>query len=565
MADNDTDSKMRLTIGMIVVALVVLMGVVALVSSRPAPQQTTEDARDDKDEKAAKADDVLDSAWSGLQPDRFRVTSDRGAIVATLNEWLVLSGNAEEQRLSESDRRSLSGLLSPEELSAIEQPRFTKRDADHIGACLIELGISEQVVEGLQSDLERAVRLFDYVCRNMTVVDPAEHVPCTRFQRMLFGRGNAADRAQLFANVARQLHIDTVIIRPSSKEQSATDSASSNDDYWLVGVLLEDEVYLFDAHLGWPVPAPTDDGSSVIVHNPATLADAINDDSVLRQLDISDEQRYPLSAADLRDPQIELIGNTSLWSPIMKRLQRSLSGDRSVVVYDGLQDDADTPGLRNRVAAYAGTQWDPEKTTIWTYPADQLSAMNPEAPEYQELGRRLRRFNVPLERVKVDVEQMTVVFGDPQKAQLKNRISQLLGDYEKAVTVYLTIRFDADLPVQFKIAPRIRSMHQEAIDDSLFWIGICQYELQDYAAAAETFRNYSKLQRTQSIRGAWGETAAEMLAFCLAQEGRLTEATLRLTTLDDDLPRHRGARLRMKRWRAMLQEDTADSDSETGE
>lgn len=561
MAENETDSKMRVTM-IVVVALVVLIGVVAIVSSRPASQQTAVDA-DEEDKTAAKREDVLDSAWSMLQPERFRVTSDRGAIVAALNEWLSLADETPGDDLSEADRRHLARLLTPEDLGVVEQERFTAIDADHIGTCLIERAISEHATEGVDGNLERAVALFDYVCRNLVLEDPAQHLPSTRFQRMLLGRGIAADRAQLFANVLRQLQIDCVIVRPTADGQAAPDAK----DYWLLGVLLDDEVYLFDPHLGMPVPSPQDEGSSITVQLPATLAQAINDESVLRQLDLSDDDRYPLSAADLRKPQIELMGNPSLWSPIMKRLQRYLSGDRSVVVYDGLLDEEGVQGLQTRVAAFAGTQWDPEKTAVWPYPSEQLAAMTrTDSPEYEALGRKMRRFNVPLERLRVDVDNLTVVFGESQRAQLKNRISQLLGEEQQAITVYLAIRVDGELPPQFKIDDTTREMHTTAVDDASFWIGLCQYELGEYRAAAETFRNYIKLYGGQSVLGAWVDAAQQMLAICLAREGRVTEATLHLTALDDELPRHRGARLLLKRWRDMLQpSEEADSDSNSGE
>jgi len=543
--------------------LVVIVGAVALLSSGPVEEQAQKSpqALEDEEEKAAQlADELLDNAWSMLQTDRFLLTSDLPPIAALLNEWLTLRGGIDAgTELSTADRKTLERLLPAEELSFVEQPRFTPRDADHIGACLIEKAVAEQVTAGVEGDLEQVLALFNYACRNIALLDPESHIVSGRFQTLLLGRGAAEDRAHLFANLLRQLQIDSMILRPAASESGD----EPNEAHWLIGVLLNEEVYLFDPHLGWPVPSLEDDPNSVTAMLPATLADAMNDDAVLRQLDLSQEHRHPLSSATLRDPRVLLIGSSSCWSPIMKKLQMSLTGDRAVVVYDGLLDDGQVAGLLTRVARFAGTQWNPEDTSLWAYPAQQAgAATDTESADAKESARRMQRFEIPLERL-VDLQQLTVQFGPPQHSLWKSRVTQLLGDYVSATTVFQAIRIDGDLPVQFKVNEDIRRMHAEGIDDATYWVGLCQYELGEFRSARETLRNYLSVR--VSVGGAWVDNARELFAICLAREGRLAEATLHMTELDDDLPRHRGPRLLLSRWRNMLETEETDAETEQGE
>ena len=95
----------------------------------------------DSAEKAEKRNaDLLDNAWSMLQPEALRVSSNRGAIVAVLNEWLTNTEELTKQRtqLSADAAELLKQLLPAPQFEAVTRQRFSPRDADHIGTCIVE-------------------------------------------------------------------------------------------------------------------------------------------------------------------------------------------------------------------------------------------------------------------------------------------------------------------------------------------------------------------------------------------------------------------------------------------
>ena len=57
-------------------------------------------------------------------------------------------------------------------------------------------------------------------------------------------------RARIFILLARQLHIDAVML--------GIETRSGRPRAWLPAVLLGDQLYLFDTQLGLPIPGPED-------------------------------------------------------------------------------------------------------------------------------------------------------------------------------------------------------------------------------------------------------------------------------------------------------------------
>ncbi|MCH5377524.1 MAG: tetratricopeptide repeat protein [Planctomycetes bacterium] len=160
-------------------------------------------------------------------------------------------------------------------------------------------------------DLSVATQLFDWTIRNIqldplleypTASDAAEGadsklLPLYRgepgpgyrtwpWQTLIFGRGDAWQRARVFARLARQQEIDVVML--------AIDDASpyGRPRPWLPAALIDDQLYLFDTQLGLPIPGP--DGEGV-----ATLQQVRDDAQLLRNLDLGETLVYPVKAEDL--------------------------------------------------------------------------------------------------------------------------------------------------------------------------------------------------------------------------------------------------------------------------
>ncbi|MCL4205405.1 MAG: tetratricopeptide repeat protein [Pirellulaceae bacterium] len=160
-------------------------------------------------------------------------------------------------------------------------------------------------------DIALAMRLFDWTVRNIQL-DPLLEFPAAQnappgidlalwplyqaepgpgyrtwpWQTLMFGRGDAWQRARVFAGLARQQEIDVVVLAVEA------DSPEKRPRPWVAAALIDDDLYLFDPQLGLPIPGP--DSGSV-----ATLRQVRKDPSLLRRLDLGKAMMYPMQAEDL--------------------------------------------------------------------------------------------------------------------------------------------------------------------------------------------------------------------------------------------------------------------------
>jgi hypothetical protein len=109
------------------------------------------------------------------------------------------------------------------------------------------------------------------------------------WQTLLFGRGDAWQRARVFAGLARQQEIDVVVLAVQASD------SSDRPRPWLTAALIDDQLYLFDTQLGLPIPGS--EAGSI-----ATLAQVRQDPALLRKLDVRFADRaliYPIQAEEL--------------------------------------------------------------------------------------------------------------------------------------------------------------------------------------------------------------------------------------------------------------------------
>ncbi|MGH7128296.1 MAG: hypothetical protein ACREIV_06990, partial [Planctomycetaceae bacterium] len=455
---------------------------------------------------ASECENLLNSALDALRPERLGISSEADSAFSLLNQWRH-ECLKEPAALPDDGRALLERHLSQEQLERVVRDEFAERDARHVRNAKLFDAIAEHAAPPGATDLERVVAAFDYVVRNVMLDDETNSLAMTPYEILLFGRGTAEDRAWVFAGVLRQMGLDAVILRPadpgSSRDVSSRSVAEAEEPQqrtWLVGVLLDEEVYLFDPRLGWPIPSPEDSGETATVTQPATLAEARAEDAVLRRLDL-EGRAYPLTAEELQTVRVELIGHAPFWSPRMRSLQRQLSGEWNVLVYDGLHDSDDGPGLFSRVVQQGEGLWTAEDVSVWDWPARQIAAFEQleESQSQRLLVRReplkalipvyIDSKSMPLPAdhpllEKIDREQLQqqgvlmvapqphvrVVFqlqGDkvlvgeyqrqavdaPKYTLLKTRTRQLLGEFDDATAEYLNIRLDAGFDLQLPDVP----------------------------------------------------------------------------------------------------------------
>src|SRR5580704_4406333 len=300
---------------------------------------------------------LLSSGLEMLRPERLGISAEPKAAVDTLNNWVRDCGKsapsndppapdpATERVMPESARASTKGDL------------YDRQDIEHDRNCWLFKQARATVARQSDSNAARAVALFDLANRMVALVSKTEPtVPQSLYDIAVVGKGSPEDRAWVFAELLRQTGIDAVILKPGSHAAAAETpnvkagdvgkstvgtsgaNSSSAGPRWLVGVIIDKQIYLFDPTLGWPIPAPADKGGTPVVQSAATLADVLADDGLLRKLDISPEKPYPLHAADLKSARVEIITSSRYWSPRIRRLESFMSGERSATIYVPLGD-----------------------------------------------------------------------------------------------------------------------------------------------------------------------------------------------------------------------------------
>ena len=464
-------------------------------------------------------------------------------------------------------------LLSEPHMRALGEKRFTLRDGEHLRDCLLDRTISRYAPGTGNSELEKVTRLFAHVIRAIGLVPaPLQDLPLTPYEVYLFGKGTAEDRAWVFVNVLRQLRIDAILLYPNAGELKAALTAA--DPKFLVGVLLENQVFLFDPQSGIAIPALAGDPAStqtktVSEIRPATLAAAAADPAILKQLDAGPARSYPISAESLRHPGVAIVGDTGFWSERMQVLQTQFVGDRAMVIADPLADAGSAAGVWSRVVKAGGEAWNAADVRVWEHPESRLAA-HVELTAYQQdsLIGLMRPFSA-YKNVDVDSRGQLVLVekvgtadpaGDKKLhpdvhlnvwtttgEQMRARVTQMEGDFAQAIKIYLNVRSKCKDVLKARPDTINRVMHVKAIDDAVFWTGVCQFEQGEFKAAVNTFLRYRK----QPAAEKWARESRYLLAVSQAAAGDPAAAITILEPVAPDDPEYLGYRWLIRQWEAV--------------
>ena len=215
---------------------------------------------------------------------------------------------------------------------------------------------------GLDSvrQLRVVCRLFDWVNRNIQL-EPDSLANVTKsleqpfpngagrmsWEGMLMGRGHAWVRAQILILLARQQHLDVVMLGLRNESAEPTP--------WVTAALLGGKLYLFDTRLGLPIPS-TADGRGV-----ATLGEVIANSELLGQLDAPGHE-YAVKKVE-PDSIIALIHATpSYLSQRMKLIEPQLTGEFKTVL------TTEPSKLRQSLLKLSNIR----RVTIWALPYDAI-------------------------------------------------------------------------------------------------------------------------------------------------------------------------------------------------
>ncbi len=439
-------------------------------------------------------------------------------VIDRLNQWA-------RQRTPEGDW-SLDPLVKtlPEPLQKyadereLAETRFSPYEARLMQEAIWLRDISNWARGDALSDVGIAENLFDWTVRNIQLVTREQlqgrfHRP---WQTLMYGRGTAEERAWVFLLLLRQQGLDAALLAIADPEKP--DELES----WAVAVLSEGKLYLFDPQLGLPIPGP--EGDSV-----ATLTQLRENPQLLRQLDLSEEQRYPIEAEDLEHLVALVEGSPLALSSRARMLEKELSGDQAVVLTS--QPSAIAEAIRRSGAI--------DEVRLWNLP-------------YRTRDEQLTRER-PAQQVAA--LEFQVFAWRPQL--WKGRVLHFQGEFDgerSAKHYYRQVR-----PSDKEIAnsPRHdieKNFIRQAKHHASYWLGLLTFDTGEYEVAVDFLRNRT-LQATPD--GPWTRGARYNLARAYEALGK-TKQAIALYETSDESPQSHGNRLRARRLREQASQAQAD-------
>jgi len=235
---------------------------------------------------------------------------------------------------------------------------FQSADADHFKQVVWARNIAHWAKGDKQGDIDRAVSLFDWTIRNIDLKSETMQAPTGQmvtapiqepWLTLLAGQGTVYDRAWIFIELLRQLKIDACLL--------AYEKEDGQYEPWAVGVLSDNEIYLFLPGYGVAVPGPQGirlsertkqpneppggaETGEIAYNDIATLSQVAQNDQLLRKLD-TDSAPFPVNAEQAKKTIAFLFTSPCMAAQRMSLVQKELSGEESMVLYQSYQDQAE--------------------------------------------------------------------------------------------------------------------------------------------------------------------------------------------------------------------------------
>lgn len=489
--------------------------------------------------------------------------------------------------------------FTTEEMLFLREASWMQSISEWILQQTTELGIGDWLKQVEESrgephayELAVAARLFDWTVRNIQLDEllPYPNVdgdgeasdgisPLMKatagpgytthpWQTLMFGRGDAWQRARVFIQLARQRQIDVVLLALDD------DAQTPRHRPWLPAALIDDQLYLFDAELGLPIPGP--DGVGV-----ATLEQVRKDKSLLTELEVGSAYPYVAAKADL-DKVVALIDAApDSLSCRMKLLESHVATGQRLVL------SVNPSGLAERLRQCDGISdvdlWHtPFETWVYRKALDRwVEQKKLSGPETEEDSVRMRR--LMLDEWIFDDPTLLDPTLLPQGRQL-----HLRGKFENedrkqgAKAKYFTAREpDADIDrietspeiqkrmglvrdekresdLEWQVRLQIRKMViTRAKRNASYWLGLIHYETGRLEPALEWLKTRT-IEAAEA--GPWTGGARYNLSRVYEAMGDLQKARSEL--LLDDSPQKHGNLLRARFLREKLEAQEADTSAE---
>jgi len=366
--------------------------------------------------------------------------------------------------------------------------------------------------------LDQAIEMCDWVVCNIEMrssfmsINQQQSIPVLPqypWQTILLGYGTANDRMTVFLELLRQQRIDAALLAIPDPRDPGIPLC------WAVGVLLDGEVYVFLLNYGFPVPGADgvkigDDGA-LQFSSVATLSQLQQNDSLLRRLDLSEDQPFPITAEMLQQSTAYLFITPESVSMRMKVLEAELSPEQSMVLY------TDPHELRRRFLAASGISG----VEFWQYPLRTAfeQRFDPNQATTEALGIFL------IQRPRVDFSTSAVQFHYPLWSGRVRYFKGAISGQENALTKYQNVRVSDREIIQFRNDPVFRNTPEIGMQlqrltiQASYWLGTALFEVDSITAAKDT------LQGIRADRlNIWQYNTEYLLGRIAEREGRYDDA-----------------------------------------
>lgn len=498
------------------------------------------------------SDGLLKSILDMLKLEALGFTSDEVLVVGLVNQWQRQTQAKDVYQTEEPvDADTLSALqakLPADQIAQVRRTAFNKADIERLRDLLLMSAAVQPASNTLKSDLERVAAVFHTLVRNSDLIAKrADDIPLSPFNLFLLGKMTVAERTWLFADLLRQLKIDCVLLTNAKAQDASTDSTAAWDatQPFLIGVLINKQVYLFDPLLGMPLTIAEESGKARSI---ATLAQVLADPKILRQYDVENGKPYRISEELLKNPQVLVCGDPSLWSYRFHRFQVAFTGDRSLVISDGLVDRNAQPGLITRVANWPAKHWQSQQIRVWSFPTAQLAALGKLSPEQRRATERaIDPLKMPLKAEIIKSGEKSDEIRNPTSQFLLARLAHVRGQLSDAVRGYTLSLTRLQNPVFRDFPQRARIAYVKATEDIRFWIAVCKLDQGDQRIATDKLRLYLRAYP----QGEWSDACHVLLAEVLASAGDYAAAVDEIAKVSPDHPQFPGFALQKRQWEQM--------------
>ena len=301
--------------GLVIAPLLVCIMAGSIGCRRSKPVAKDPKKADQASQPVDNAQQLLSNVVGLLTHDVDAATYE--AAVAQLNKFVDRRPGAIKD-LDESRRQLISQVLGSGVLPGASRKQFSNEDIEFLRNGFFVRTIARKMADSTLAPLDQAKRLFSWTVREISLVPSDWYRSAPPAEVLVRGFGDYRERAWLFLELLRQSDLLGVVVAATTKEKP------NELVPWLVGVIVEKEVYLFDPIAGLPVKSPDESASPI-----ATLKQLAADPTL--GIKIYGEGGSPLidpAKIDKLSLLVELEG--SMFAPRMAFIENQLSAEDKV-------------------------------------------------------------------------------------------------------------------------------------------------------------------------------------------------------------------------------------------